>query len=107
MNHGAPPVYRKDLLREQSEEETRLQEEGFVPRATSTAVALRNNSVVTQPEPNVAADLESELRVVDAEIVVEELRVNRLEAEETLAETRLRKVRLECRQASMRKQRDL
>ncbi|GIZ37821.1 hypothetical protein CKM354_000125400 [Cercospora kikuchii] len=107
MNHGAPPVYRKDLLREQSEEETRLQEEGFVPRGTSTAVALRNNSVVTQPEPNVAADLESELRVVDAEIVVEELRVNRLEAEETLAETRLRKVRLECRQASMRKQRDL
>ena len=108
MNHGAPKsVYRKDLLREQSDEETRLQEEGFVPRGTSTAVALRNSSVITQPEPNAEADLESELRVIDAELVVGELKVKRLEAEESLAETKLRRVRLECRKDAMRKQRDL
>ncbi|PPJ58568.1 hypothetical protein CBER1_06685 [Cercospora berteroae] len=92
MNHGAPKsVYLKDLLREQGDQETALQEERMVPRAASTAVVLRNNSVVIQPEPTVEADLESELRVIDAELVVGELKVKRLEAEERLAETKLRK----------------
>ncbi|KAM3421416.1 hypothetical protein BST61_g1810 [Cercospora zeina] len=104
MKHELQAVYVEAPSTGQWHDEVAVPEEEAMVYEDSTAVALRDNTVSDEFELAGESDLELELRELDAEIVVADMRVKRLEAEERLAETKLRKVRLECGKIAMQRQ---
>ncbi|KAF2208128.1 hypothetical protein CERZMDRAFT_107524 [Cercospora zeae-maydis SCOH1-5] len=105
MKHEMEAAYVEDSSTGQWHEEAAVPEEQTEYHGDSTAVVLRSNTVGNEVGLAGESDLELELREIDAEIVVTAMRVKRLEAEERLAEMKLRKVRLECKQVAMQRQR--